>query len=328
MRILITGGSGFIGTRIVSDLLEMGHQVAIYDIVRSVAYPDLCIQADVRDGKALCAAAAGHDVIVHLAAEHHDDVQPVSLYEEVNVGGAENVVAAARQVGCRHIIFTSSVAVYPLNFPRPTEDTPPRPFNAYGESKLRAEQVLREWQAGTPGATLVIARLCVVFGEGNRGNVYNLLTQIHRRRFVMVGDGRNRKSMAYVGNVSRFLVRCLDFPPGLHLYNYADKPDLPVAELVAIIGRALGRDPKRRDVRLPYWTGLAAGGVCDVVAKLTGRRLPLSMIRVRKFCAETTVSTERLEQTGFVRPHSLEEALVRTVRHEFGSQQGGTRGNS
>ncbi len=158
-------------------------------------------------------------------------------------------------------------------------------------------------------------RACVVFGEGNRGNVYNLLRQIQRRRFVMVGRGRNRKSMAYVGNLTRFLARCLAAPPGVHLYNYADKPDLSTAELVKVASRALGREAGQ--MRLPYLVGLAGGFAYDALARLTGRDYPLSSARIRKFCAETTVSTRRLEETGFVRPYALTEALVQTIRHEF-----------
>lgn len=351
MRILITGGSGFIGTRMAGELLNNGHQLAIYDLVRSSAYPDLCLQADVRDPKALQAACSGRDAIVHLAAEHRDDVRPVSLYEEVNVGGAENVVAAARLSGCKRIIFTSSVAVYPLNVPAPTENNEPKPFNPYGTSKLKAEEVFRRWAQETPGATLVIVRLCVVFGEGNRGNVYNLLKQIHGGRFLMVGRGLNRKSMAYVGNASRFLASCLACPPGTHLLNYADKPDLSVIELVAIVRRELSvlnsdRQTRRsapsspptapssfqlsafsfqRFTRLPYWLGLGAGLALDGVARLTGRKFPISAIRIRKFCAETTVGTKRLESTGFKRPYSLEQALARTIRHEFSPNGGEAR---
>jgi nucleoside-diphosphate-sugar epimerase len=260
-------------------------------------------------------------------------------------------VAAARHSGCKRIIFTSSVAIYPLNVPSPTENNEPTPFNPYGESKLKAEQVFQQWADTMPGATLVIVRPCVVFGEGNRGNVYNLLSQIHRKRFLMVGRGLNKKSMAYVGNLSRFLASCLDYPPGTHLLNYADKPDLSVVELVAIARRELGvlsseghrsgnvpscrsNSPSRfqlsafsfqrfssPSLRLPYWLGLCAGVALDGVSKLTGRKFPISAIRIRKFCADTTVATERLERTGFVRPYSLKEALTRTIRHEFASLQ-------
>ncbi len=322
MKILITGGSGFIGTRVAGELLAMGHQVAIYDLIRSSTYPDLCLQADVRDAPALKRACAGCDAILHLAAEHRDDVRPVALYNDVNVRGAQNLVAAANQTGCRRIIFTSSVAVYPLNVPAPTEKNEPKPFNPYGESKLKAEQVLGRWAQETLGATLVVVRLCVVFGEGNRGNVYNLLKQIQGGRFLMVGRGANKKSMAYVGNVSRFLTSCLESPPGTHLLNYADKPDLSVMELVAVVRRALGLTKGSLRVRLPFWLGLGAGIAADGAARLTGRKFPLSAIRIRKFCAETTVSTRRLEQTEFVRPYSLEQALAQTIRHEFRGSQG------
>jgi nucleoside-diphosphate-sugar epimerase len=318
MKILVTGGSGFIGTRLVGELLEAGHQVAIFDIAASATYPSLCLRGDVRDARALTAAAAGCDAIIHLAAEHRDDALSTALCEKVNVGGAANVAAAAQAVGCRRVVFTSSVAVYPLNTPSSTEEDPPRPCNRYGESKLAAEQVFLGWARNTPGATLVTVRACVVFGEGNRGNVYNLLRLVHRRRFVMVGRGENRKSMAYGGNVSRFLAASLAFPAGIHLYNYADKPDLSVAELVALAQRALPEGGSAGFMRVPYWAGVVAGSACDALAALAGRQFPISANRIRKFCAETTVSTRRLDQTGFVRPFALEEALVKTIHFEFG----------
>ena len=108
--------------------------------------------------------------------------------------------------------------------------------------KLLAEEVHREWQEEEPTRrSLVIVRPTVVFGERNRGNVYELLRQIMTRRFVMVGSGRNRKSMAYVGNVSAFLVHVLGLGAGTHLFNYVDGPDLSMEELVQTILVALGR---------------------------------------------------------------------------------------
>jgi len=318
MNLLVTGGSGFIGTRLIRELLKVGHQVAIFDLAASATYPALCQRGDVRDRQALTAAAAGCDAIIHLAAEHRDDAFSTALCEEVNVGGAENVVVAARAVACRRIVFTSSVAVYPLDAPGATEEDQPRPYNRYGESKLAAERVFQEWARGTPGATMVTVRACVVFGEGNRGNVYNLLSQIHRQRFLMVGQGHNRKSMAYVGNISRFLASCLDYPQGTHLLNYADKPDLSMTELVGLAQRALLGRESAGLIHVPYRAGLLAGHACDALAALLGRQFSISAIRIRKFCAETTVSTRRLDQTGFVRPDALAAALVNTIHFEFG----------
>lgn len=75
----------------------------------------------------------------------------------------------------------------------------------------------------------------MVFGERNRGNVYNLLKQIASGKFVMVGKGNNIKSIAYIENVAAFLVHCLSFPNGYHLFNYADNPDLDMNTLVTIV---------------------------------------------------------------------------------------------
>jgi nucleoside-diphosphate-sugar epimerase len=317
VKICVTGGSGFIGTHLTRVLLAAGHTETIYDLRKSRAYPEWSIQGDVRDGDALSAALRGHDAVIHLAAEHRDDVRPLSLYEEVNVDGARQLVRAADSCGCKRIIFTSSVAVYPLNAGEPDEEFRPDPFNPYGASKWKAEQVFEEWAASRPDVSLTIVRPCVVFGENNRGNVYNLLRQIANKRFLMVGTGENRKSMAYVGNVVSFLAHCLGLPAGRHLYNYADKPDLSALEIVEIVRAELGMAGKI-GFRLPYSFGLAAGYSADVLAWATGRRLALSSIRIRKFCANTTVGTTRLDQTsGFTRAFSLPEALRRMVRYEF-----------
>jgi GlcNAc-P-P-Und epimerase len=89
------------------------------------------------------------------------------------------------------------------------------PFNEYGRTKYEAECVYRDWQAQDPGnRALVIIRPTVVFGEQNRGNVYNLLRYLADGRFVMVGSGRNVKSMAYVENIAAFLEHSLSFGPG------------------------------------------------------------------------------------------------------------------
>ena len=140
----------------------------------------------------------GADVIILLAAQHRDDVTPISLYYDTNVGGMEVTLRAMEKNGCRRIIFFSSVAVYGLNKKNPDENHPKDPFNHYGKSKWQAEQVLEKWYASHPDWNIDIIRPTVIFGERNRGNVYNLLKQISSGKFLMVGKGENKKSMAYV----------------------------------------------------------------------------------------------------------------------------------
>lgn len=317
IRVCVIGGSGFIGTRLVRRLISRDQlSVQIIDKAPSRAYPDLVTLGDVRSVEQLRGTIADGSVIVNLAAEHRDDVRPLILYDEVNVGGAQNICTVAREKGVKTIIFTSSVAVYGFAPIGTDESGKIAPFNDYGRTKYEAEQVFKAWKAEMPTErTLVIIRPTVVFGEQNRGNVYNLLRQIASGKFLMVGSGENRKSMAYVENVAAFIEYAMSFKPGIHIYNFIDKPDFTMNSLVANVNRILGR-PEKIGFRLPFAVGYMIGKGFDLVASLTGRRFAISSIRVKKFCANSVYNTA-IDQTGFVPPVPLEQALAQTVRYEF-----------
>jgi len=313
----IVGGSGFIGTRLMRRLRDKGAvESKIIDKAPSKAFPDFVTLSDVRSVEQLRASIADGAVIVNLAAEHRDDVRPLSLYDEVNVGGATNICTVAREKGVQTIIFTSTVAVYGFAPIGTDESGKIAPFNDYGRTKFEAEQVFKTWQAEAPTErTLVIIRPTVVFGEQNRGNVYNLLRQIASGKFVMVGSGENRKSMAYVENVAAFIEYSMSFKPGVHIHNFIDKPDFTMNTLVGNVNRILGR-PEKIGFRLPFAVGYLIGKGFDLVAAITGKRFAISSIRVKKFCANSVYNTA-IEKTGFVPPVPLEQALSQTVRYEF-----------
>jgi nucleoside-diphosphate-sugar epimerase len=315
MRIAVTGGSGFIGTKLVEDLIVGGHSVIIYDKIRSDRFAQQCTVADIRNRDQLTSVLSGCNAIYHLAAEHADNVQPKTLYRDVNVGGAENLVHAAKSNNINKIIFTSTVALYGLNVGIPDETSPACPFNPYGISKYGAELVLRKWAEQVQERTLVIVRPVVIFGEGNRGNVYNLLNQIAKRKFFMVGDGNNKKSMGYVCNISQFLIKTLDIEPGIYVYNYADKPDLTTNEIIAFACKAMEVMPPA--LRVPYWAGIIGGYFFDGLSKLTKKQYPISSIRIKKFCSNTQVNADRLKEIGFLAPYSIEEGLQRMIQKEF-----------
>jgi nucleoside-diphosphate-sugar epimerase len=315
MDILVTGGSGFIGTRLVEDLLKDGHNVKIYDKSNSEKYPELVVIGDVRDVGSLIEASKGVDIIYNLAAEHADDVTPVSLYADVNIGGAKNVVLAANRNNIKHIVFTSSVAIYGLNRGEPDESFEAEPFNEYGRTKYEAEKIFAGWAEEDKTNSLTIVRPSVIFGENNRGNVYNLIKQIESGKFLMVGSGKNKKSMGYVGNIAAFLASVVNAGAGIEVYNFAGKPDLTSKEIIHIIKNALGL--QGRTLTLPYWLGLLGGYTLDILAKITGKKFPISSIRIKKFTAETTVNTDKLLKSGFKEPFTLEEGLNRMIRHEL-----------
>ena len=315
-NILLIGGFGFVGTRL-TDLCQVKYPVKIFDKQQSHFSPQLTTSGNVLHQDELDEALKGQDIVVLLAAEHRDDVSPVSLYYDVNVQGAKNVLEAMDKNGVKNIVFTSSVAVYGLNKTNPNEQHPANPFNHYGKSKWLAEEVLREWYNKDPNErSLTIIRPTVIFGERNRGNVYNLLKQIASGKFLMVGNGTNYKSMAYVGNVAAFLKFQLEnISPGYKVFNYVDKPDLNMKELIAQVEKSLSK--RIPSTHFPLWLGVMSGYGFDVLGRLINKKFTVSSIRVKKFCATTQFDASMAHSSGFKAPYTLAEGLHRTLQYEF-----------
>ena len=309
MKVAITGGAGFIGSVLAKRLQEDGHDLVL------VVFPKDSVIADVRDPDALLDAFKGVDAIYHLAAEHRDDVSPISKYYDVNVDGGQNVIDAAKANDIQRIIFSSTVAVYGLDAGESVETDTPSPFNDYGQSKLDSEQTFKTWADEDNSRSLTIMRLVATFGTGNRGNIFTLMNQIAGGKFVMIGDGSNKKSIAYVGNVAAFLHHALSYGAGTHLYNYADKPDLNMRDFVLSVRKKLGRSGM--GLQMPYALGLIGGGVFDVAAKITGKKFPVSTIRVKKFCADTVVNADKIHASDFDAPYSLHDGLEEMINAEF-----------
>ena len=319
MRILILGGSGFVGTRL-TELLIKDHQVTIGDLVKSEFYPELWKHCDVCNDDDLRAIMPNHDCIVNLAASHRDNVRPLSLYTRNNVEGAEHVCKIASEIGIHLIVFTSSVAVYGFPEYEYDEDAPKKPFNEYGRTKLLAEKVYISWHESNQKNMLHIIRPTVIFGERNRGNVYNLFKQIASGRFFMVGNGNNKKSMAYVGNIVAFLKWNIEENKQMFsVYNYVDKPDYSMNDLVLEFEGALGK--KMPPLSFPYWLGLLGGYFFDLLSIITRRTYSISSIRIKKFCAQTIFKVKPLNDFGFSAPYDIHEAIQRTVSFEFNTKQ-------
>ncbi len=312
-KVAIIGSEGFLGTRLRDRLQSARVEFKGFDIegsnLNSSEYLDVEIVKTLEK-------INGCTSIVNLAAVHRDDVLPISRYDDVNVQGAINVCNAARDNAINKIIFTSSVAIYGFAPENTDESGKPNFFNHYGRTKFMAEKIYREWQAESPKErTLVIIRPTVIFGEGNRGNVYNLLKQIASKRFVMFGNGRNKKSMAYVENVAAFIEHTLQFKEGIHIYNYIDKPDYDMNNLISYSRKVLiGKN--NVGLRLPAFLGIFIGYFFDFIAKIFGISFPVSSIRVKKFLG-TTLFSSSINNTNFKAPISLEEGLRRTLEYEF-----------
>ena len=313
--ISIIGGSGFVGTALSNSLAKQQVDFRIGDLNKSASYSDKSDILDVRSAVDLKSKFTG-DIVVNLAAVHRDDIADPNEYYATNVDGARVLCKVCEEKGVNKIVFTSSVAVYGFAPLGTGEEGAIDPFNEYGRTKALAENVYREWREKDPeNRSLIIVRPTVVFGEGNRGNVYNLLNQINSGAFAMIGNGKNKKSMAYVENLSAFLVKCIESDEKYAVYNYVDTPDFTMNELVSLVRGKL-RGKSSVGIRIPKFIGLMAGYTADILAKL-GVKLPISSIRVKKFCASSEFSSAKHELDGFEAPFSLQEGLDRTLEAEF-----------
>ena len=313
MSIIIIGGSGFVGSFLINELSDC--KVHNLDKNPSPFFDNITINGDIRNLDEIKIPRTSKKVVL-LAAEHRDDISPTSLYYDVNVQGTKNVLEAMDNAGVKNIIFTSSVAIYGLNKSNPDENHPEDPFNHYGKSKWQAEKVIREWFDKDPeDKSVTIIRPTVIFGERNRGNVFNLLKQISSGKFLMIGKGQNKKSMAYVRNVVGFIKdRIEKEETGYNVFNYVDKPDFNMNELVSIIDKKMKLNiPK---LRIPYWVGMIGGYCFDFLSQVSGKKLLVSSVRVKKFCATTQFNASKVHKS-FDAPYSLKEGLNKTLEHEF-----------
>lgn len=313
-KITVIGGSGFVGTNLCRKLASKQQDFEIIDLKMSRQFSENCKLGDVRDIQSLRDAITG-DVVVNLAAVHRDDVRNKSEYQRTNVDGAQNIAAVCSEKDINKIVFTSTVAVYGFAEPGTDESGVINPYNEYGHTKFMAENKLRVWQANGNNS-LIIVRPTVIFGEGNRGNVFNLFSQIGSGKFLMVGKGENKKSMAYIGNIVAFLEACIYSKQKFGLYNYVDSPDFTMNELVVHVRSKL-RSKTGVGLRLPYRLGLFLGYIADGLAKLSGKNLPVSSVRIKKFSSSTefTSAQDRLE--GFSAPFQLVKGIDRTLHSEF-----------
>ena len=281
MRILVTGGAGYIGSHTILELLRAGHEVFSVDNycnsspeslrrVRRLANADVGeAEADVRDGERLAEVLAefAPDAVIHFAglkAVGASEEEPLRYYEN-NVLGTLRLLQAMDSAGCKRIVFSSSATVYgePQYLPY-DEDHPLNPANTYGRTKLIAEQVIADWCRATSGASAALLRYFNPVGAHSSGEIGedpngvpdNLMPYIAQ---VAVGcrphlnifgddyetrDGTGERDYIHVVDLARAHVSALDFIAvnlGYEAINIGTGSSYSVLDLVKAFEGASGR---------------------------------------------------------------------------------------
>jgi UDP-glucose 4-epimerase len=285
MRVLVTGGAGFIGSHTLVELLGQGHEALVVDSfangspvaldrVRSLTNGHFdVVECDIRDTMRLSAAA--HDfrpeAVIHFAglkAVGESVRLPVEYYD-VNVSGTLSLLRAMAGARCKRIIFSSSATVYGIPDYLPyDEDHPTRPESVYGQTKLMAEQVLTNWTRATEGTTAILLRyfnpvgahVSGRMGEDPQGVPENLMPYLaqvatgERETLRIFGDdyptsdGTGVRDYIHVTDLARAHVAALAHAAqvtGADVFNIGTGRGYSVREMLVAFSAAVGRD-------LPY----------------------------------------------------------------------------
>jgi UDP-glucuronate 4-epimerase len=261
MKVLVTGGAGFIGSHLVDCLLNDGHDVTSLDslddyypprikrrnMLQSLRSPRLrWVWGDIADRDLMNALARGHDAIVHLAARPgvRRSIDEPHRHGEVNVTGTVTVLEAACHAGVAHVVVASSSSVYGVSpdVPFREDGSQLMPASPYGASKLAAEQFCRAF-AHLHRVAITCLRLFTVYGPRQRPDmaIHRFVAGITARRPITVyGDGRARRDYTYIDDVVDGITRSLARPDGFQVYNLGTAEPISLDELIAAIERAAG----------------------------------------------------------------------------------------
>lgn len=314
MRVFITGGTGFIGSRLVPFLREREHELrvlarspqAVAAVHRLGALP---VEGDLATPGPWQEAVAQCEAVVHCAAKADDWGRRADFWR-VNVEGTRHIVEAASGV-VEKFVHVSSIAAH--HGPGTYDEAAParRGGHPYCDSKAAAEEVVDE--AVEKGLNAQLVRVANVYGPGDPHLLPRILEQVSTGRFFVIGDGSSPSNLTYVDDVADALVAILegDVAPG-ERFLVTDPASPTMLEATQIAFEAFGLDP--RITRLPKTLALSAAAVTELWGLITRRRPMLtfyavrSLGNVRKLVNERTMS--RLSWSPRV---SFREGVEKTV---------------
>jgi dihydroflavonol-4-reductase len=283
--ILVTGATGFTGGKLARRLVAQGENVRALVRERSKA-PALAAEGiDVRVGQLtslndVIAAARGCDQIHHIAAVFRTAGHPDSYYREVNVGGTENVLEAARRLDCERVIHCSTGGVHGHIAEPPASETYRfGPGDVYQRTKLEGE--LAAQAAAKRGQRVVIVRPGPIYGEGDL-RFLKLYRAVARGVFVMIGTGTPKLHMVHIDDLVDGIILCSTSEAAIGEVFILAGPEAPTLnEIVRHIAHALGVPEPRW--RIPVWPVKAAGLLCESVCVPLRIDPPLHRRRVAFF---------------------------------------------
>lgn len=306
--ILVTGASGFVARSLITEIKASGNRVVGVSRVPSVSeadeffsVPDFAVNGVWKRPLESC------DIVMHLAARVHvmndSSDNPLAEFRKTNVDGTLNLAKQASLAGVKRFIFVSSIKVngeYTETGVPFTEADLPKPQDAYGISKLEAEQGLMLIAQQT-GMEVVIIRPPLVYGAGVKANFASMLRMVARGIPLPLGAIYNKRSLVYIDNLISLILKCIEHPAAVNqVFLVSDGHDLSTTELLRGCAAALGVKARLLPIpQKPLEAFAAMIGKKDVAQRLCGN-LQVDISKARSLL-------------GWIPPVSVEEGLRATA---------------
>jgi nucleoside-diphosphate-sugar epimerase len=315
MRILVTGASGFLGSRLVPELAAQGHSGIAVSRKRIDALPSGWSWEDRAAILSRSPGPAAPDALIHLEVKQHvPNPRPADIAEftSVNVGGTQAWLDWSGSTGVTRFVYVSTIKAVSDSLEIQTENAGGQPSTPYGKSKRAAEDRVAAWTRQAQERSALILRPAVIYGPGNTANIASYIEAIDRNRFFLVGGSPNVKSIVSLGNAvsaTAFLLERMS--PGLQYYNLADAQSFSVCQLAETLSHLMGKPPRFHSLPTPVARAIALVG--DFIVGVLHRNFPLTSNRLNALIETTHFSAQKLVATGFKHPQTTEEGLAEMV---------------
>jgi dihydroflavonol-4-reductase len=321
VKVLITGGTGFIGSRLALECLQRGDSVLVLGQQNNASESEnkQLIESSgakvslvsVTDRDALFKALPSIDLVYHLAAAQHEANVSEQRFWDVNVTGTRNVLEASIHAGVKRFIQGSTIGVYGSALEgKINEDSPLRPDNIYGVTKLEAEKLVLSFKDRIPG---VVIRISETYGPGDR-RLLKLFRGIKKSLFFKIGSGKNLHHPIFIADLIEGLVLASASDAALgKIFVLAGKEAVTTNQMVDVIAERLGTQiPK---LRLPLSPLLLAATMMETVLRPMGIQPPLHRRRMDFFKKSFVFLQEKsFKQLGFIPKFSFKQGVEETFK--------------
>lgn len=316
---MITGGTGFIGSRLALKCLERGWIVKVIGLEKTLAESQYRNQIEIKGAEVIIASVTertllfellkGVDIVYHLAAAQHEMNVADQRFWDVNVTGTENILEACVKAGVKRFVHGSTIGVYDSSDVTIDEQSLCNPDNIYGITKLEAEQVVLSFRDKIP---VVVIRISETYGPGDR-RLLKLFKAINRNAFFMIGKGANFHHLIYIDDLIEGLHLAASNENGTgHIFILAGMEPITTNDMVTVIAEQLGKKGPRFSV--PIYPVILLATITEKILRPIGILPPLNRRRVDFFKKSYKFSNEKaMKILGFVQTVSFKKGITEMI---------------